>query len=270
MKNGKLSGTGAYSYSPRSAAASSDEAPAHVRRMMSFSELTASIAHEVNQPLTGIAINGEACLRFLNQDPPQLEELRAAIEDMISDSHRASEVIRRLRALSRETDPEHGPVDLNEVVRETLPLIRRELATHQISLKLDLAPVLPLVSGDKLQLQQVAINLITNAIQSMSQVTERARDLVVRTALDNGTVLLAVSDSGTGISPENMQKLFTAFFTTKPTGMGMGLSICCSIIDAHRGRIQASNNAGRGATFECVLPIEKQLGAIRAAGHTQH
>jgi C4-dicarboxylate-specific signal transduction histidine kinase len=236
----------------------SQAALAHVARITTLGELTASIAHEVNQPLTGISINAEVCLRFLDQDPVQLDELRGAMEDMISDSRRAGEVIRRLRALSRKDDPKHDPLDLNEVVRETLPLVRRELANQRVALKLDLAPDLPSVRGDRIQLQQVITNLMINAIQAMSRITERTHDLSVRSGQNDEGVFLSVSDNGTGIDPEDMKKVFSAFFTTKASGMGVGLSICHSIIEAHGGRIWAASNGGHGATFQFLLPVIKE------------
>jgi two-component system sensor kinase FixL len=231
---------------------------AHAARITTLGELTASIAHEVNQPLTGIVINGEVCLRLLNQQPPQLDELRGAIEDIISDGRRAGEVIRRLRALSRKDDTTYSPLGLNEVIHETLPLVRRELVNCRISLKLDLAPDLPTLRGDRIQLQQVITNLVMNAIQAMSPVTGRARDLVIRSGRNDEEVFLAVSDTGPGIDPENMKKVFSAFFTTKTSGMGVGLAICRSIVEAHGGRIRAANNDGHGATFEFVLPIKEE------------
>jgi signal transduction histidine kinase len=145
-------------------------------------------------------------------------------------------------------------------VHETLPLVRRELANHRVSLELDLTPDLPFVEGDRVQLQQVITNLVINAIQAMSRITERTRDLVIRSGQSDGGVFLAVSDNGTGIDPENMNKMFSAFFTTKSSGMGVGLSICRSIIDAHCGRIWASNNDGHGATFQFVLPVKEEKG----------
>jgi PAS domain S-box-containing protein len=228
---------------------------AHVTRMTTLGELTASIAHEVNQPLTGIVINGAACLRWLGQEMPALDEARSSVEDMISDARRASEVIHRIRALSKKTEPEKAPLDINDVIHDVVRLVQREALAHGASLRLELAPTLPSVLGDRVQLQQVIINLVINGIQAMASVTDRPRKLLIRSQQhEAGHVLVAVADSGIGIEAKNVNKLFTAFFTTKPSGMGMGLSICRSIIEAHGGQVLAANNPGPGATFQFTLP----------------
>ena len=228
---------------------------AHVTRMATLGELTAWITHEVNQPLTGIVTNGAACLRWLDKAPPALDEARRSVEDMISDARRASEVIHRIRALSKKTDAEKVPLDINDVIREGSRLVRREVITHGASLRLELAPELPSILGDRVQLQQVIINLVINAIQAMASVTDRPRTLLIRSQQSkDGRVLVAVRDSGTGIEAKSVNKLFKAFFTTKPSGMGMGLSICRTIIEAHSGQVSAANNSGPGATFQLILP----------------
>lgn len=228
---------------------------AHVTRMATLGELTAWITHEVNQPLTGIVTNGAACLRWLDKAPPALDEARRSVEDMISDARRASEVIHRIRALSKKTDAEKVPLDINDVIREGSRLVRREAITHGASLRLELAPELPSILGDRVQLQQVIINLVINAIQAMASVTDRPRTLLIRSQKsEDGRVLVAVRDSGTGIEAKSVNKLFKAFFTTKPSGMGMGLSICRTIIEAHSGQVSAANNSGPGATFQLILP----------------
>lgn len=228
---------------------------AHVTRMATLGELTAWITHEVNQPLTGIVTNGAACLRWLDKAPPALDEARRSVEDMISDARRASEVIHRIRALSKKTDAEKVPLDINDVIREGSRLVRREVITHGASLRLELAPELPSILGDRVQLQQVIINLVINAIQAMASVTDRPRTLLIRSQKsEDGRVLVAVRDSGTGIEAKSVNKLFKAFFTTKPSGMGMGLSICRTIIEAHSGQVSAANNSGPGATFQLILP----------------
>ena len=235
---------------------------AHVTRMTTLGQLTASIAHEVNQPLAAIVTNGEACLRWLGYDPPQLDEVRGAVESMIGDGMRASEVVWGLRALSKKTDPERMRLHLNDVVREVIPLVHREVFNHRVSLHVELAPALPPVLADRIQLQQVVINLLINGIQAMAPVTDRTRALSIRSRqLDDEQVLVEVEDSGIGIAPENMSQLFTAFFTTKLDGMGMGLSICRSIIEAHGGRIWASRNGGPGATFAFTLPSIQEAAA---------
>ena len=228
---------------------------AHVTRMATLGELTAWITHEVNQPLTGIVTNGAACLRWLDKAPPALDEARRSVEDMISDARRASEVIHRIRALSKKTDAEKVPLDINDVIREGSRLVQREAITHGASLRLELAQELPSILGDRVQLQQVIINLVINAIQAMASVTDRPRILLIRSQQsEDGHVLVAVRDSGTGIEAKSVNKLFKAFFTTKPSGMGMGLSICRTIIEAHSGQVSAANNSGPGATFQLILP----------------
>jgi PAS domain S-box-containing protein len=227
---------------------------AHVTRLTTLGELTASIAHEVNQPLTAIVTNGEVGLRWLDREVPDLAEVRDALGDVVSNGRRASEIIQRLRALSRKTGTQKAALDINDAISEVIPLVQQEVLSHRVSLRLDLAPTLPAVLGDRVQLQQVIINLVVNGMEAMAPVTDRPRKLVVSSQLDDsGDVLVAVEDSGLGIDPENANKLFNAFFTTKPSGMGMGLSICRSIIEDHGGRLRASRNAGPGATFQFTL-----------------
>jgi PAS domain S-box-containing protein len=228
---------------------------AHVARVTTLGELTASIAHEVNQPLAAIVTNGQACLRWLGHDPPHLGEARGAVKRIVSDADRAGEVIRRVRDLSRKTVPQKARLSLNEVVNDVVLLVRREVLTHRVSLRLELAPALPSVLGDRVQLQQVIINLMINAIQAMEPVTGRPRELLIRSQTHEADqVLVAVQDSGIGIDAENLGRLFGTFFTTKPDGMGMGLSICRSIIEAHGGKIWVSRNAGPGVTVQFTLP----------------
>jgi two-component system sensor kinase FixL len=228
---------------------------AHANRAATLGELTASIAHEVIQPLAGIVTNGEAGLRWLERDVPQLEEVRAAIRRMICDGKRADQVIQRLRALARKVPPQAKPLDLNEVINEAVILVQREVSNYRVVLQLELAMDLPLVAGDRVELQQVIINLMVNGMQAMESVLDRPRDLVIKSALYDGrAVLVSVQDSGSGIAPDDMKRLFTTFFTTKHNGMGMGLSICRSIIEAHAGRVWASNNAGPGTSFQFALP----------------
>jgi two-component system, LuxR family, sensor kinase FixL len=231
---------------------------AHVSRVTTLGELAASIAHEVNQPLAGIVTNGAACLRWLGREPPELDEARRAVESMINDGKRASEVVSRLRALSKKTDPQRLRLDLNEVIDEVILLFQRELLNNRVALRLELASALPPVLGDRIQLQQVLMNLLINAIQAMAPVTGQPRELLIRSRRhDANQVVLEVMDSGIGITPENADRLFSAFFTTKPDGMGIGLSICRSIIEAHGGRIWASPNTGPGATLQFTLPLSE-------------
>jgi C4-dicarboxylate-specific signal transduction histidine kinase len=228
---------------------------AHVTRLTTLGEMSASIAHEVNQPLASVVTNGDACLRWLGHDVPQLDEARSAVERMISGASHASDVISRIRALSKKGAFERARLDVNEVINDVLVLMRREITDHRVSLRLDLGSSLPPVNGDRVQLQQVIMNLLMNGIQAMRPVTDRRRELLIRSR-EHGSdqMLVAVEDSGIGIEPENLDRLFNAFFTTKPDGMGIGLSICRSIIEQHDGRIWATRNAGTGSTFQFTLP----------------
>jgi signal transduction histidine kinase len=229
---------------------------AHVTRITTLGELAASIAHEVNQPLAAVVANAEASLRWLDRNTPDLDAARRSIEWTIDDGNRASEVIRRVRALVNKTEIEKLPLDINDVAREVISLVQRELVSNQVSLQMELAPALPRILGDRVQLQQVIINLVTNGIEAMQSVTDRPRELAIRSREDEPRqVLLSVTDCGVGISAEDADRLFTAFFTTKSVGMGMGLSICRSIMEAHGGRLWATANLPHGATFQFILPV---------------
>jgi PAS domain S-box-containing protein len=233
---------------------------AHANRVATMGHLTASIAHEVNQPLAGVVANAEACLRWLDRDTPDLDAARRSVEWIIDDGNRASEVIRRVRALANKTGIEKIPLDVNDLVREVIALMQRELASHQASLRMDLAPALPMILGDRVQLQQVIINLVMNGAEAMRSLTDRSRELVIQTRrVETEQVLVGVTDCGVGFAAENADLLFRAFFTTKSSGMGMGLSICRSIIEAHDGRLWATANAPHGATFQFTLPANADL-----------
>ncbi|SAL45064.1 ATPase [Caballeronia arvi] len=229
---------------------------AHVTRVTMLGELAASIAHEVTQPLAAIVTSGGAGLRWLDRAQPEIAEAQQSITQMIRDAKRASEVIARIRAMAKKRDSQPAMLDVNEIVGETIELVRRELARHRVDVRTDLATPSPTVSCDRVQLQQVLINLIMNAAQAMSGV-DGPRVLRIATgasASDAGHVQITVQDSGTGISEDNARRLFDAFFTTKAEGMGMGLSICRSIIESHGGRIWAEAPDEGGARLCFVLP----------------
>jgi PAS domain S-box-containing protein len=228
---------------------------AHITRVTTLGELTASIAHEVNQPLGAVVNAAAACLRWLDRATPDLDEARRAVEWITTEANRASEVIRRVRALAKKTDLEKVPVDLNEVGREVIALVRGELISHQVSVRTEFASARSMILGDRVQLQQVIINLVMNGIEAMRSVTDRPRELVIRSGHDETQVLVSVTDCGVGISAENADRLFNPFFTTKSSGMGMGLSICRSIMEAHGGRLWTTANIPHGATFHFTLPV---------------
>jgi PAS domain S-box-containing protein len=232
---------------------------AHVTRVTTLGQLTASIAHEVNQPLAAVIANAEASLRWLDREPPDLAAARRSAEWVIKDGIRASEVIRRVRALVNKTDLEKVPLDINSVVRDVITLVQRELTIHRISLRTEFAPALPMILGDRIQLQQVIINLVMNGIEAMEPVSDRPRELVIRSRRDGPHgMLLSVTDRGIGISDDESDRLFKAFFTTKSGGMGMGLSICRSIVESHGGRLSVCRNNGPGATFQFILPLHHE------------
>jgi PAS domain S-box-containing protein len=227
---------------------------AHVNRVTTMGQLTASIAHEVNQPITAAVTNADAGLRWLAAQPPNLEEVRDAFDRIIKASNQASEVVGRIRALIKKLPARKASLDINETIFETIALTRSEMRRHCISLQTELANGLPRIWGDRVQLQQVILNLIMNATEAMSEVSEGSRVLLIGTGADTPDgVTVAVRDSGPGLKPASLDHLFDPFYTTKPAGMGMGLSICRSIIEAHGGRLWATANAPRGAVFQFTL-----------------
>ena len=233
---------------------------AHVARVTSLGVLTASIAHEVNQPLSGIITNAGTCLRMLNADPPNVDGARATALRAIRDGNRASDVVTRLRALFAKKAAAAESVDLNEATREVLALSLSELQRNGVIVREDLAENLPPVRGDRVQLQQVILNLLLNASDAMSDVYDRPRQLVIRTEREEGNrVRLGVQDAGIGFDAQTADKLFDAFYTTKTDGMGIGLSVSRSIIESHHGRIRATPNDGPGATFSFSLPAASRL-----------
>ena len=240
---------------------------ARVARITSLGALTASIAHEVNQPLSGIITNASTCLRMLAADPPNFDGARETARRTIRDGNRASEVITRLRALFAKKDIAIEPVDLNEAAREVTTLLRSELQRSRVILRAELSDDLPHVTGDRVQLQQVILNLLRNASDAMSAIEDRPRHLTVSTALDeDDCVRLTVKDAGVGFDPQVMERLFEAFYTTKNDGMGIGLSVSRSIIENHHGRLWAEPNDGPGATFSFSIPW-RTVGAKAALVH---
>jgi signal transduction histidine kinase len=230
---------------------------AHMVRVTSLGALTASIAHEVSQPLSGIMTNASTCLRMLGADPPNLDGALETTRRTIRDGKRASEVITRLRALFSKKAGKTETVDLNEAAQDVLALCADELQRNRVIVRQELASGLPLVAGDRVQLQQVILNLLRNASDAMRGVADRPRELVIRTKEDEGDcVRLSVHDTGAGITPQDMGRLFDAFYTTKSDGMGMGLSISHSIIERHRGRLWATPNDGPGVTFSFSIPCK--------------
>ena len=235
---------------------------AHITRVMTMGELAASIAHEINQPLAAVVTNGSACMRWLTRSQPDLEEARDAVQRIIRDGKRASEIIARIRALLKRTATNRLPLDINEVIQETMALAQNEAGRRRVSLRTDFAANLPSVLGDRVQLQQVILNLMMNGIEAMSSVSDGSRQLLIKTQRDDSEqVLISVTDSGIGLDPKHAEHLFEAFFTTKTEGMGMGLSISRSIIEAHGGRLWATPNAGSGATFQFTVPMSPDVEA---------
>jgi signal transduction histidine kinase len=219
-------------------------------------ELVASIAHEINQPLAAVVANANACFRWLAGPIPNLDEARDAISRIVRDGNRASDVIRRIRALVKKGDTEKTLLDINEVIQEVVSLTHSEIQKSRVVLKMNLAVDLPRIFGDRIQLQQVILNLVMNAIEAMDTVTDRPREMVIRSsAQESNKVLVAVQDSGIGIDSQNLEKIFDTFYTSKPQGMGMGLAISRSIVENHGGRLWATVNAPRGAVFQFVLPV---------------
>jgi C4-dicarboxylate-specific signal transduction histidine kinase len=229
---------------------------AHVTRLTTLGELTASIAHEVNQPLAAVALNANACLRWLGGKAPNLHESHLALQRIIKEAERASEVIGRIRALAKKTPPRKDRVDINDVLLEVIALARGELRRNRVALHTQLAEGLPATLADRVQLQQVILNLIINGIEAMSGVSGGRRELLISSAKHEDTgILVAVRDSGVGLDSKDLDQFFNAFYTTKPDGMGMGLAISRTIIEAHGGRLWAMQNEDEGATIQFTLPL---------------
>src|SRR3984957_14870895 len=232
---------------------------AHVTRVTTLGELSASIAHEVNQPLAAVLANAEACLLWLGRETPNLDKARRSVEWIINDGSRAGAVIQGIRALAKRTNIQREPLRVNDVIGDVISLLQREMFSHRVSLRKELASALPTVFADRIQLQQVIVNLMINSMEAMQSIADRPRELTIRSRRDGANQLrLTVEDCGVGISAENVERLFSPFFTTKPTGMGMGLSICRSIIEAHGGRLWAVSNLPHGAAFHFTLPLRQE------------
>jgi C4-dicarboxylate-specific signal transduction histidine kinase len=224
-------------------------------RLSTMGQLTASIAHEINQPLAAIITNADACLLWLEADKPDLDEARQAAARIVRNGHRAGDIIKSVRTLTRKSAPAMVSLDINDVIREVILLVGGEFRRHGVRVEASLSSGLRSVNGDRVQLQQVVLNLIMNGIEAMTDSVRQRRQLQIRSENgESGGVLVAVGDSGSGLDPARTERLFEAFFTTKSEGTGMGLSICRSIIDAHGGRLWASPNLPNGAVFQFALP----------------
>lgn len=233
---------------------------AHIARVTTLGEMTATIAHEVNQPLTAVLINGNACLHWLDAEPPDLNEARKNIANIVRDANRASGIVVQVRDLTKGLPPENDWLRVNELILATTLLIDREIQRNQISMQTQLSDDEPLIQGDRVQLQQVLLNLLLNAIEALSSVSIGSRHLVIATTKkDLKSVLVSVYDSGKGFPSNDLDRLFDPFYSTKSDGMGMGLTISRSIVESHGGRIWATPNSPCGAVFQFTLPIDSRL-----------
>ena len=232
---------------------------AHLARALTMGELTSSIAHEINQPLTAVVAHGHACLEWLSADPPNVAKARQTVTSILRDGTRAGNVLSRIRALFSKQAQASYSVDMNEVISELTAFFRDDAMWQQVSVRTDLAPDLPRPKGDRVQLQQVVLNLMMNGMEAMHSTPTRSRELVIRSRrTSRAEIAISVEDSGIGLSPGIEARIFDPFFTTKPQGIGMGLSISRSIVEAHRGRLTAAARPGGGAIFQFSLPIKGQ------------
>jgi PAS domain S-box-containing protein len=230
---------------------------AYLTRVTTLNEMVASIAHEVNQPLSAIVTNAEAALRWLSRGEAGLAEVRSALQRIVADADRAGAIIHGIRELSKKADPIFVPLDINEVVSEVVMLMEHEITSHGVSLRTDFAGERLIVRGDRVQLQQVVINLMMNGMEAMNSISTRPRRLAILTARDaTAKICVSISDVGPGFEASNAPRLFEAFYSSKPQGMGMGLAICRSIIEAHGGKLSAANNVDHGATFHMLLDAD--------------
>ena len=230
---------------------------AHANRVATMGQLSASIAHEINQPIAAVIANASAGLRWLGARPPEVEQVQQALARIVRDGRRAGEVIAHVRALVKKAPPRRDRLDINEAILEVIALTQAELQRNGVRLRTRLSGGLPLVPGDRVQVQQVVVNLILNAVEAMSGVDDGARELTIASGADVSTdVFVEVQDSGPGLDPANLDRLFQSFYTTKLDGMGMGLAISRSIAEAHGGCLSAAPNHSRGALFRLTLPVE--------------
>ncbi len=229
---------------------------ARVSRLLTLGELTSSIAHEVNQPLVAVVTNGDACMRWLTAEPPNLDKVRESLVWIVKEGKRAGEIIKRIRELAKNKAPQKTELLVNDVITEVINLAGSELSNNQVTLRTEFASDLPIVRGDRVQLQQVILNLIANAIDAMKSIHQHPRELSISSrATDDGQILITVRDCGRGVEPNILENVFKAFFTTKKEGMGLGLSISRTIVEAHGGRMWALSNNDQGATFQFTLPM---------------
>jgi signal transduction histidine kinase len=227
---------------------------AHVTRVMTLAELAASIAHEINQPLSAIVNNGSACLRWLASNPPDVAEAREAATDIVRDGNRASEIITRIRALLKKSERTKASLDINQTIDEVIRLAGHEATTKGVTIRTDFTHDLPRISGDRVQLQQVILNLVMNGIEAMASVNDRPRELLIRSGRhESGKILVTVRDTGVGMDHEDLERIFDAFYSTKSQGLGMGLPISRSILEDHGGELWAVANEGPGMTFQFTL-----------------
>ena len=233
---------------------------AHADRVATMGRLTASIAHEVNQPIAATITNAQAALRWLGAKPPNQDEVRQALGRIVRDSDRAGAVVQRIRNLSKKGTPRDERVDIKAAIREVIELTRSEAMKNGVLVKTEFGERLPPIQGDRVELQQVILNLIINALEAMSEMSAGPRELLIGAEMTvSGEVAVAVRDSGPGLAPAALEHLFKAFHTTKPNGLGLGLSICRSIVEAHGGRLWASANASGGAVFQFTLPVQMDI-----------
>ena len=232
---------------------------ARLSRALSMGELTASIAHEISQPLTAVVTNGDACLQWLSATPPNLEKARQSTEKIVQDGTRAGAVVARIRALFKKEEPVKDWVNVNETIQELVEFLRHEASSRQISIGTQLIPTMPPVNVDRVQLQQVVLNLVMNAMDALADAAGKQREIVIRSSTSaENEILVSVEDCGPGVNPEAIDKIFDPFFTTKPQGIGVGLSISRSIIESHEGRLWSTPNPNGGAIFQFTLPMGRQ------------